>query len=207
MTEWVTVKVARLDGSVYEGRVSRAQAAGLQAGASGSMTIDGKLTHTRCVGIGPEDGVIVMEELEAPPADAPVAADDRVTLSAHGYDVFDWCPDLEAKEPPQAVWLVLNLPFQPDPAEPAIQFAGVLRMRNPDQIGELIATLQHHRDSVWPTDGGGHDPLDLEKLDDDALSSRVRRLCGEITDVDDEGAKPLRNALMELVNRWEKSRG
>jgi hypothetical protein len=46
------------------------------------------------------------------------------------------------------------------------------------------------------------DPLDFEMLDDSSLEEYVRCFCREVTDIDIEELKPLRNAIEEVLTRW-----
>ncbi len=48
------------------------------------------------------------------------------------------------------------------------------------------------------------DPADFEKLDDDLLEDYLRSFCSNITDIDIEGMKPLRNAIEEVLDRWKR---
>ena len=58
------------------------------------------------------------------------------------FRVAEWCPDLEAKEPPEQVHFVLNL-------KNSLR-AQVLRFKSPDTLGDLIAQLIEYRLRVWP---------------------------------------------------------
>lgn len=59
-----------------------------------------------------------------------------------GWSVNAWCPDLEAKVPPEQVHFVLEV-------EGAVH-SNVLRFKSPDTIGDLIDLLTEYRRYVWP---------------------------------------------------------
>ena len=59
-----------------------------------------------------------------------------------GWTVADWCPDLEAKAPPEQVWLALDIAGE--------SRSHVLRFKSPDSLKDFIETLAMHRQSVWP---------------------------------------------------------
>ncbi len=50
------------------------------------------------------------------------------------------------------------------------------------------------------------DPADFAKLNDDLLEDRLRNFCSNITDIDIEEMKPLRNAIEEVLKRWKLHR-
>ena len=59
-----------------------------------------------------------------------------------GFSVNAWCPDIEAKEPPEQVHFVLNI-------RGAVR-ATLLRFKSPDTLGDLIEQLTEYRRFVWP---------------------------------------------------------
>ena len=57
-------------------------------------------------------------------------------------NIAEWCPDLEAKQPPEQVHMRLQLVNVPYPI--------VVRFKSPDTIGFLIEELAKYRRNVWP---------------------------------------------------------
>ena len=58
------------------------------------------------------------------------------------FSIHAWCPDNQAKEPPEQVHFVLNVKGSPLPH--------ILRFKSPDTIGFLIEELTEYRRIVWP---------------------------------------------------------
>lgn len=75
-----------------------------------------------------------------------------------GIDIGAWCPDKEAKEPPEQVHLSLFIKN----AYPII-----VRFKSPDTLGFLIEELSRYRNHVWPD----CEPVEFNKQfeDDDDL--------------------------------------
>ena len=61
-------------------------------------------------------------------------------------EIKEWCPDNEAKLPPEQVHFVVRWPV-PLEGLPAI----VIRFKGPDTLGFFIEELIRFRRSVWPT--------------------------------------------------------
>jgi hypothetical protein len=61
-----------------------------------------------------------------------------------GYTVADWCPDQEAKVPPEAVALILEMRLGGD----AVDI--VMRLKSPQAVDTMIQALLRHKRSVWP---------------------------------------------------------
>lgn len=74
------------------------------------------------------------------------------TKEIESFSVNAWCPDLEAKQPPEQVHFVLNVKGD--------LRATVLRFKSPDTLGDLIEQLIEYRNEVWPD----ADPIDVELL-------------------------------------------
>ena len=64
------------------------------------------------------------------------------TKEITSFQVAEWCPDLEAKEPPEQVHFVLNIKGETR--------ANVLRFKSSDTLGDLIEQLIEYRARVWP---------------------------------------------------------
>ena len=71
------------------------------------------------------------------PATAPLH-----TKEIDSFRVASWCPDLEAKMPPEQVHFVLNVRDD--------NRATVVRFKSPDTLGDLIEQLTEYRRLVWP---------------------------------------------------------
>lgn len=63
-------------------------------------------------------------------------------LEVQGVEIFTWCPDLEAKEPPEQVHMILDIT--------SFDYPIVMRFKSPDTIGSVIKALADHRKEVWP---------------------------------------------------------
>ncbi|MDE0683552.1 MAG: hypothetical protein OXI63_11600 [Candidatus Poribacteria bacterium] len=64
------------------------------------------------------------------------------TKEVKQFRVASWCPDLEAKEPPEQVHFVLELEGETR--------AIVMRFKSPDTLGDLIEQFIEYRREVWP---------------------------------------------------------
>lgn len=62
------------------------------------------------------------------------------SIVVHNMRIVDWCPDKEAKAPPEAVGILLETNKEPI----------LVRMKSPAVVDETIAAMAAHRDSVWP---------------------------------------------------------
>lgn len=60
--------------------------------------------------------------------------------------VGDWCPDQDAKMPPEAVGLTFRVKLYRE--IPAVDLT--IRIKTPQAVDELIQTLLRHKRSVWP---------------------------------------------------------
>ena len=76
------------------------------------------------------------------------------TREVESFRVAAWCPDLEAKEPPEQVHFVLNMKGDTR--------ATVLRFESPDTLGDLIEQLIEYRNEVFPD----AEPVSVESNDD-----------------------------------------
>ncbi len=89
------------------------------------------------------------------------------------YSVGDWCPDQDAKLPAEAVALSLLI----DVGD-GVGVQMVLRLRTPEAVDDMVASLERHRNSVWP--GGSRSEMDKSieemKAQCDVLSADNERL-------------------------------
>lgn len=60
-------------------------------------------------------------------------------------EILAWCPDAEAKAPPEQVHFVLHYPATMD-VPPVL-----VRFKSPDTLGFIIEELIKYRRVVWPT--------------------------------------------------------
>lgn len=75
-------------------------------------------------------------------------------IAPEGLQIAAWCPDDQAKLPPEQVHLVI--PFGD------VRF--IVRFRSPDTLGFLIEELSRYRANVWPDS----EPVEFEtQFDDD----------------------------------------
>lgn len=70
----------------------------------------------------------------------------REVLPSLGYDVIEWQPSADGTGQPTAVCLVL--PFKIGESVGRL----MLRLKSRRAVDELIATLERHRDGVWPVE-------------------------------------------------------
>ena len=63
------------------------------------------------------------------------------TKEVLGFQVASWCPDLEAKAPPEQVHFALDVEGLP--------YKIIVRFKSPDTIGDLIDQLIEYRREVW----------------------------------------------------------
>ena len=68
----------------------------------------------------------------------------REVMPSLGYDVIEWQPSPDGTGKPTAVCVVM--PFKVGGAEGSM----MLRLKSRRAVDELIATLERHRDGVWP---------------------------------------------------------
>jgi hypothetical protein len=64
-------------------------------------------------------------------------------LGEPAITIAAWCPDDEAKEPPEQVHLVHVIPGLEE-------YPLILRFKSPDTLGFLIEELTKYRREVWP---------------------------------------------------------
>lgn len=72
-----------------------------------------------------------------------------------GIHINAWCPDTEAKEPPEQVHLLAYIMGVPYPV--------AIRFKSPDTLGFLIEELSRYRSYVWPDS----EPVEFGKQFDD----------------------------------------
>jgi hypothetical protein len=81
----------------------------------------------------------------------------RVVIGALGepeIQIAAWCPDSEAKAPPEQVHLVNIIPGLEE-------YPIIMRFKSPDTLGFLIEELTKYRREVWPdAEPVNGDPLD-----------------------------------------------
>ena len=65
-----------------------------------------------------------------------------IPISDDGIHIAAWCPDKEAKRPPEQVHLMIHVV--------GLQHPLVMRFKSPDTLGFLIEELSRYRSHVWP---------------------------------------------------------
>jgi hypothetical protein len=61
------------------------------------------------------------------------------------FEIAAWCPDDEAKAPPEQVHFIVHWPFQLRDLPPL-----TIRFKSPDTLGFFIEELIKYRRTVWP---------------------------------------------------------
>lgn len=61
------------------------------------------------------------------------------------FEIAVWCPDKEAKKPPEQIHFIVHWPAQLASLPPL-----VIRFKSPDSIGFFIEELIRFRRIVWP---------------------------------------------------------
>ncbi len=79
-----------------------------------------------------------------PPNRVPQNLDERPMFRVVEYGVGSWCPTPDGSGPAEAIVLHLTIDLAGDLMEVA------LRLKTPRAVDELIATLERHRNDVWP---------------------------------------------------------
>ena len=80
-----------------------------------------------------------------PPNRVPHGLEDCPVLRIEDYRVGSWCPTPDGSGPAEAVALHLRCLFSDGTR---IEFA--LRLKTPGAVDTLIASLERHRNDVWP---------------------------------------------------------
>lgn len=62
------------------------------------------------------------------------------------FEILAWCPDTEAKMPPEQVHFVMHWPVGLEDLPPL-----AIRFKSPDTIGFFIEELIKYRRVVWPS--------------------------------------------------------
>lgn len=76
---------------------------------------------------------------------------DYLPIGEPQIEIAAWCPDDEAKLPPEQVHLIWRIPALED-------MPMILRFKSPDTLGFLIEELTRYRRTVWPD----CEPVDVE---------------------------------------------
>jgi hypothetical protein len=61
------------------------------------------------------------------------------------FEIVAWCPDENAKLPPEQVHFYVHWPIEMADLSPL-----VIRFKSPDSLGFFIEELTHYRRTVWP---------------------------------------------------------
>lgn len=77
---------------------------------------------------------------------------DYSPLGVPQIEIAAWCPDDEAKLPPEQVHLINRIPGLED-------LPIIMRFKSPDTLGFLIEELTRYRREVWPDS----EPVEGEK--------------------------------------------
>ena len=80
-----------------------------------------------------------------PPNRLPEGLAGRPLLRIVDYQVGSWCPTPDGSGPAEAVALHLRCQLADDEL---IEF--VMRLKTPGTVDTLIASLERHRNDVWP---------------------------------------------------------